>query len=211
MHLIKAVLFIVVTAFLLFVKTCELRGQSIDMQGITYFPGQDIGESSNSSLNIGIGLATFLYLFNPIALFENDRIWGGITKEASVGFGYFGEHRFSFEYSYIFREDASSHFRAGYKYDILLKSGIRPSNLLQGTSVISLGASYFYDLNNSGVSGEAAYGYSIRNDKILIYPSIKARYTYIPDASGIYDISAGITLGIANPFIDLKIRKHKND
>src|SRR5262245_31772259 len=81
-------------------------------------------ESSSSTLPIAIGVWSFLYLLNPIILLENDKIGGGITKEVSIGFGYFGEHRASFEYSYIFRQDLSSNIRAGYKYDFLLKPGI---------------------------------------------------------------------------------------
>jgi len=166
-------------------------------------------ESANSSLAIGIGLASFLYLLNPIVTFQNDRIGGGLTKEFSVGFGYFGEHRIAGEYSYIFRSGASSNFRVGYKYDILLKGGIRPSNLLQGTSSITLGASYFYDLTSNGISPEIGYGYSIRNDKLLIYPNLKVRYTYIPNGSDMYDFSFGLMVGIANPFIDLNTRSSK--
>lgn len=163
-------------------------------------------ENSNSSLAIGVGLASFLYLLNPIVLFQNDKIGGGLTKEVSVGFGKFGEHRFSGEYSYIFRENASSNLRFGYKYDILLKSGLKPSNMLQGTSSISLGAAYFYDFNNHGVSPELSYGYSIRNDKLLIYPHVKIRYTFIPEGSDMADLSFGFIIGFANPFIDTHIR-----
>lgn len=169
----------------------------------------DRSESANSSLAIGIGLASFLYLLNPIVTFQNDKIGGGLTKEFSVGFGYFGEHRIAGEYSYIFRSGASSNFRVGYKYDILLKGGIRPSNLLQGTSSITLGVSYFYDLTNHGISPEIGYGYSIRNDKLLIYPNLKIRYTHIPKGSDMYDFSFGLMVGIANPFIDLNIRSSR--
>ncbi len=170
----------------------------------------DRSETGNSTLPIGIGVASFLYLFNPIVLFQNDKIGGGLTKEISLGFGYFGEHRLAAEYSYIFREGSSSHLRFGYKYDILLKENLTPSNLLQGTSVVSLGASYFYDFEYHGVSPEISYGYSIRNDKMLIYPNLKIRYTYIPDGSNMFDFSMGFMIGFANPFIDLNIRKNNS-
>lgn len=161
---------------------------------------------SNSTLPIALGAAAFFYLLNPIVLFENDKISGGISKEISLGFGYFGQHRFSFEYSYLFRQNQSSHLRFGYKYDILLKSGLKPSNFLQGTPVLSIGGGYLYDFQNHGYFPEVSYGYSIRNDKILFYPNLKFRYTYIQNGSDIYDFSAGIVIGFANPFIDLKIR-----
>ncbi|MBV6478650.1 MAG: hypothetical protein HGGPFJEG_01405 [Ignavibacteria bacterium] len=170
-----------------------------------------IEKVSSSTLPIALGAATFFYLLNPILLFENDKISGGVSKEVSLGFGYFGEHRFSFEYSYLFRANQSSHVRLGYKYDILLKSGIKPSNFLQGTPVLSLGAGYFNDFTNHGYFPELSYGYSIRNDKLLFYPNIKLRYTYVDNGSDIYDISAGIIIGFANPFIDLKIRNDKDN
>ncbi|MBX7042398.1 MAG: hypothetical protein K1X85_05800 [Ignavibacteria bacterium] len=184
-----------------------LNSQTLpSVSSLRSFKAHDRSESSNSSLAIGVGLASFLYLLNPIVLFQNDKIAGGLTKELSVGFGYFGEHRLAGEYSYVFRSDASSNLRFGYKYDILLKDRIRPSNFLQGTSCITLGASYFYDFNNHGVSPEIGYGYSIRNDKLLIYPNVKARYTYIPEGSDMFDFSFGLMIGIANPFTDLNIR-----
>ena len=167
----------------------------------------DITENSASTLPIAIGVISFLYLLNPIVLFENDKISGGITKEVSLGFGDFGQHRFSGEYSYLFRQDLSSNFRLAYKYDFLLKSGIRPSNFLQGTPVLTVGAGYFTNFSNHGFFPELAFGYSIRNHKLLFYPNIKIRYTYVKNGSGISDISAGIVLGFANPFIDMKIRR----
>ena len=165
--------------------------------------------AENSSLAIGFGLATFIYLLNPVVLFQNDKIGGGLTKEFSVGFGYFGEHRLSGEYSYIFRQSESSMLRFGYKYDILLKDKLKPSNLLQGTSVVSLGTSYYYDFRHHGISGDVCYGYSIRNDKFLVYPHLKLRYTEVLEGSDIIDFSFGVMIGIANPFIDLHIRRNK--
>ncbi|MBK8982347.1 MAG: hypothetical protein IPM38_08520 [Ignavibacteria bacterium] len=167
----------------------------------------DITENSASTLPIAIGIVSFLYLLNPIVLFENDKISGGITKEVSVGFGNFGEHRFSGEYSYLFRQDLSSNVRLAYKYDFLLKSGIRPSNFLQGTAVLTVGGGYFTNFSNHGFFPEVSFGYSIRNHKLLFYPSLKIRYTYVKNGSAISDISAGIVLGFANPFIDMKIRR----
>lgn len=163
---------------------------------------------TNPTIPVAIGVVGFFYLLNPIVLFENDKIALGITKEISVGFGYFGEDRISFEYSYIFREDHSSHFRLGYKHDFIT-SDILPSNFLQATSVFTLGASAFTDLDGWGVSPEAAYGFSFRNDKLLIYPHVKGRYTYTfgEQRSNIIDFSFGLMIGIANPFSDLKIRR----
>ena len=167
----------------------------------------DKNENANSTLPISITVASFLYLFNPIVLLENDKIAFGFTKEFSVGFGYFGQNRLAIEYSYIFVNSLKSRIYAGYKHDILLKKGIKPSNMMQGTSALSFGAGYFTNFSNSGFFGESSYGYSIRNDKVLIYPSFKLRYTYLPNGSDILDASIGIIIGLANPFIDLDIRR----
>ena len=164
-------------------------------------------ENANSTLPISIAVASFLYLFNPNVLFENDKIAFGFTKEVSLGFGYFGQNRISFEYSYIFVNSLKSRLYAAYNHDILLKKGLKPSHLLQGTPTLTLGAGYFTNFENSGYSAESSYGYSIRNDKILFYPSFKLRFTYVPNGSDILDASLGIVIGIANPFIDLDIRR----
>ncbi len=171
---------------------------------------KDKNETESTVIPVAVGLATFLYLFNPIVQFQNDKIAGGLTKEVSLGFGNFGQYRTSVEYTYLFRENQSSLLRAGLKYDILLKSGIKPSNTLQTTSVFTIGGGYFTDFENYGFFPEVSYGYSFRNDKILIYPSIKIRYTFVDKGSDITDISFGIVLGIANPFMDLNIRAKNN-
>lgn len=166
-------------------------------------------KEGSSPLPIAIGVAAFLYLFNPIILFENDKIALGFTKELSLGFGNFGQHRISFEYSYIFRKDLNSIIRLGYKYDFLLVKGIEPSNLLQGTMALTVGGGFFHNFSHPGFFAESSYGYSIRNDKLLIYPSLKLRYTYVNKGSNIFDFSFGLIIGIANPFIDLKIRRKR--
>lgn len=168
---------------------------------------KDKGSVQESTFPIAIGVASFLYLFNPIILFENDKIALGVTKEVSLGFGYFGQHRFMFEYSYIFRKDLSSHIRLGYNYDILLKDSLQPSNMLQGTPTLTFGGGYFNNFSRPGAFVQMMYGYSIRNDKFLFYPGLKLRYTYVEKGSDIIDFSFGILIGIANPFIDLKIRR----
>ena len=164
---------------------------------------------TNPTIPVALGVVGFFYLLNPIVLFENDKIALGITKEVSIGFGYFGEERLSFEYSFIFRDDHTSHFRLGYKHDFIM-SDILPSNFLQSTGVLTLGTSGFTDLDGFGVSPEVAYGFSFRNDKLLIYPHVKGRYTYTfgAERSNIIDFSFGLMIGIAKPFSDLKIRRY---
>jgi hypothetical protein len=164
--------------------------------------------SGSSLYPISIAAAAGLYLLNPILIYDDKTLYMGITKEFSIGFGYFGEHRLSFEYSFIVSGRIRHHIRTGYKYDILLKENIKPSNTLQGTGVISIGGGYFYDFDKQGAFPEISLGYSLRNHKLLIYPHVKLRHTFMfkKTESDITDLSFGFMFGIANPFIDLKIR-----
>ncbi len=165
--------------------------------------------SSSSFLPVSIAVATVFYLINPILLYESKKLFGGITKEFSIGFGDFGEHRMAAEYSLILGGNIKHYLRFSYKYDLLLKDNIKPSHMFQGTGVLSLGAGYFTDFNGNGIFPEVTYGYSIRNHKLLFYPHVKLRYTYMfgKDKIDKMDISFGIIFGIANPFIDVNIRR----
>ncbi len=189
------------------IKTILEKKDYFSNPSLRSYSFKDKTQITSSTLPIALGVAGFLYLLNPIVLFENDKIALGITKEISLGFGYFGQHRASFEYSYIFRKDLNSFVRLGYKYDILLEPGLEPSHLLQGTPVISVGGGVFTNFSHNGYFAESSYGYSIRNDKFLFYPSAKLRFTYIHNGANIIDFSFGIIIGLANPFIDLKIRR----
>jgi len=162
---------------------------------------------ASSMLPFSIVLVSSIYLLNPIIQYEDKKILAGITKEFSVGFGNFGEHRAAIEYTYIFKSSVRNSLKLSYKYDILLKD-IEPSNMLQASTVVSIGAGYFTNFDNKGVFPEVSYGYSIRNHKFLIYPYIKFRQIFIFDneKSNITDLSFGIMIGIANPFIEMKIR-----
>jgi hypothetical protein len=165
--------------------------------------------SPSSIVPITAAFATGLYLINPIILLENRKLYAGITKEFSVGFGKLGEHRLAVEYSFIFAGSIAHHLRFSYKYDILLKNNLKPSHMIQGTSVISPGVGYFTDFKGSGVFPEISYGYSLRNHKLLFFPYFKLRHTFMitKNKPDITDFSFGIIFGIANPFIDVKIRR----
>lgn len=165
--------------------------------------------SAGPFTTVSIGVGTIIYLINPILLYEDKKVYAGITKELSVGFGNFGEHRAAFEYSFIFTGNISHHIRFSYKYDMLLKSKIEPSHVLQGTPVVSLGAGYFTNFTKHGAFPEVTFGYSLRNHKLLIYPHIKIRHTFMFKSgdSDITDLSFGIILGWANPFIDVNIKR----
>lgn len=164
---------------------------------------------SSTVLPVSIGVLTAVYLINPIIEYTDRKLYLGLTKEISVGWGKLGEHRTAFEYSMIFGGNIRNYIRLSYKYDILLKTGIEPSHMLQGTSVLSVGAGYFTDFNGKGVFPELTYGYSIRNHKFLFYPHIKLRHTFMltKDKPSVTDLSFGVILGIANPFLDIDIRR----
>jgi len=91
-----------------------------------------------------------------------------------------------------------------------MKDNIKPSNTLQSTSVLSFGGGYFSNFNKQGLFPELTYGYSIRNHKLLIFPHVKIRHTFMfgKEDTDITDISFGVILGIANPFLDVKIRRN---
>jgi len=181
-----------------------------DSQPVSLFDKENTNTSAFSITTVSIGIAAILYLINPIVLYDNKKVYAGITKELSVGFGKSGEHRFAFEYSYIFTGNNPSHLRFSYKYDFLLKDKIEPSHMLQGTGVISTGAGYFTNFNKTGFFPELTFGYSLRNHKLLIFPNVKIRHTFMinKNATDITDISFGIILGFANPFTEVNIKRN---
>ncbi len=203
--------FVFLLFFLIFLNNIiQAQGKTVPFKDINSFKLYEKA-SSSSFLPVSLAAASIFYLINPIILYENKKLYAGFTKEFSVGFGNFGEHRFAAEYSLVFGGNIEHHLRFSYKYDLLLKDNIKPSNMLQGTSVVSFGAGYFTDFKGNGIFPEITYGYSIRNHKLLFYPHVKIRHTFMfgkdnPDKT---DLSFGIIFGIANPFIDLNIRSKK--
>jgi hypothetical protein len=197
----------IITVLILLLVTTNIYSQS-NHSYIRSFK-ENKGASSSPFTKVSIGIGSILYLINPIILYEDNDIYAGITKELSVGFGKLGEHRAAFEYSFIFAGNVSSHVRLSYKYDFLMKDKLEPSHTLQTTSVLSVGGGYFTNFNKQGIFPEITYGYSLRNHKLLIYPHVKIRHTFMfkKDEADITDISFGIILGIANPFIDVKIKR----
>ena len=198
--------------FLLWLACSNINSQIKPLSDNIYsFVNNNNNSNSVSSLTtVSIGIGTILYLVNPILLYENKRIYAGITKEISVGFGKMGQNRFAFEYSFVFAGNISHHFRFSYKYDFLLKDKIEPSHTLQGTAVLSPGTGYFTNFVKHGFFPELTFGYSIRNHKILIYPHVKIRHTFMfkKQESDITDVSFGIIFGFSNPFIDVNIKRH---
>ncbi len=158
-------------------------------------------------------LGFMAYLINPVLSIEDGKAIWGWTKEVSLGFGSLGQYRTSVEYTYSDREHLKNILRAGLKYDILLKNNINPADDPVSTTVFTIGGGYYTDFEHNGYYPELSYGYSMRNDKFLMYPSIKIRYTFIKESPDILDFSFGLVIGFANPFTDhghkkkLKIKK----
>jgi hypothetical protein len=197
---------------LLLIVCCNSNSQQIDfLQSILNSNSHSLNKTRTTSsvLPVSIGVLAAVYLLNPIAEYTNRKMYAGLTKEFSIGWGKLGEHRTSIEYSMIFGGNIRNYLRFSYKYDFLLANGIEPSHMLQGTGVISFGGGYFTDFNGNGLFPEITYGYSIRNHKLLFYPHIKFRHTFMFDKSkaDVTDLSFGIILGIANPFIDVNIKR----
>jgi hypothetical protein len=195
---------------IIFFSTVNLYSQSelklLNENNQLFFSNEN---TAQTFLPVSIGVAAVLYLVNPILIFEDKKIYAGITKELSIGWGKFGEHRTAFEYSLIISGRIRHFIRFSYKYDFLLQKDIQPSHNMQGTGVVSFGGGYFTDFDGTGVFPEVTWGYSIRNHKFLFYPHLKLRHTFMlkKDKSDITDLSFGIIVGIANPFINVHIRR----
>lgn len=204
------------TSYSQYLDSSKYSNYNVSDYSLNDFTSSKLTKPENTAIDptlpAAVWLLSAIYLFNPIITFQNGGANVGLTKEISLGFGYFGEYRIGAEYSLIFKGSQKNQFRLSGKYDILLDSLV-PSNMLQGTTVLSVGGGYFTDFTDSGLFPEASFGYSIRNDKLLFYPHIKARYTFVNHGSrtNFMDLSFGIMIGFANPFIDLNIRKeHPN-
>lgn len=204
MRIITAIILLLLTCGNIYSQTIHSSSQCVSL---TYKENATSPAISYTALSIGIG--TFIYLINPVLLYDDKKLYAGITKELSVGFGKFGEHRVAFEYSFVLTGNISHHTRLSYKYDILLKDNLKPSHTLQTTSVVSVGAGLFTNFSKQGIFPELTYGYSFRNHRLLIYPHIKIRHTFMfrKQDTDITDISFGIILGYANPFIDVDIKR----
>lgn len=163
---------------------------------------------TTSVFPLAVGVAIVLYVINPIIVYEDKKLYAGLTKEFSVGWGKMGEHRTAFEYSFILGGNIRNYVRLSYKYDFLL-AGIEPSHMLQGSQTLSIGGGIFTDFNGTGGFPEITYGYSLRNHALLFYPHIKLRHTFMfkKGKSDNTDISFGLIIGIANPFIDVDIKR----
>lgn len=153
---------------------------------------------SSESTGGAIFLTAFVLVsaFNPIIMLEDKKIYGGLTREFTLGFGKHAEYRISAEYSFLFRTHYKHHLRLSAKYDILSK--LSKTEWLDTRQVFSFGAGYFYDGDGSGIFPEFTAGVRIGESKYLLVPYVKLRHTFMlkkdkPDNS---DFTVGMIIGI---------------
>ncbi|MBL8017460.1 MAG: hypothetical protein JNK43_09335 [Ignavibacteria bacterium] len=148
---------------------------------------QRLSYYNRSGLPTGTAVAGIVFLFiNPLLVFEDKKIFWGLTKEVSYSMYPYG--RLSFEYSFLFRTFNKNHFRFSYNYDFIYQQG--RSWLM---FVISLGAGYFTDTENKGASLQSSFGFFIPTPAFLIHPYLKYRFTkkFTEGRSDIHDLSLG--------------------
>ncbi|MFC2092650.1 hypothetical protein ACFLSV_02005, partial [Bacteroidota bacterium] len=144
--------------------------------------------SEGEFLSVAIGF----WLLNPMLLYENKKIYFGLTKEISVGFLY--RFKLSLEYSYIFRDANNNHLRSSLNYIIPLST----SDFVVITT--SIGAGYFTDTKKSGFFPQGSIEFMIApTDNIVISLYSKLRHTITvgtfnpgTNKSNITDLSLGI-------------------
>jgi hypothetical protein len=131
-------------------------------------------------------IAVPLIFINPILVFEDKKIFWGLTKEISFSSLRFG--RFSFEYSFLFRTFNKNHLRFSYNYDFTYQQGTQWLFF-----VLSTGAGYFTDTKNKGAFAQSSMGFFIPTPLLMIHFYLKYRFTKLfnKDKSDIHDISLG--------------------
>ncbi|MEO8514264.1 MAG: hypothetical protein ABI543_11930 [Ignavibacteria bacterium] len=140
-----------------------------------------------SELPLGLILTVVPFiLLNPILVFEDKKIFWGLTKEISFSSLHYG--RFAFEYSFLFRTFNKNHLRFSYNYDFMYQEGTTWIYF-----VFSPGAGYFTDTENKGAFAQTALGFFVPTPLMFLHFYLKYRYTKIfnKDKSDIHDISIG--------------------
>lgn len=130
--------------------------------------------------------AIIAVFINPILVFEDKKVFWGLTKEISLAFYPYG--RLNFEYSFLFRTFNKNHLRLSYNYDFIEHS--RSDWVMYRTSA---GAGFFTDTKHTGAFIQASPGFFIAAPFFVFDLYLKYRYTHIFDKnkSDIHDISLG--------------------
>lgn len=140
-----------------------------------------------TDLPLSLYLLGIAALISPMVVFEDRKVFFGITKELS--FGKYPYGRASIEYSYIFRSYNTSHLRFSYNYDYFFGAGDFMA------FAVTIGGGYFTDTQNKGWFGQTSGGVIFAASEVFtFYPNLKYRHTFIKDQlkSDINDISLGV-------------------
>lgn len=149
--------------------------------------------ASDQAIFIG---AIVIMFATPTLVYENKKIYFGLSRELSLAFGPIGEFRVSAEYSYIFRSELKHHFRASVKYDVLSK--LTKDEWISERDFFSIGAGYFIDAEGNGIFPEISAGFRIGdNGGFYLYPELKLRHTFMTskDKPDNTDLSLGMAIG----------------
>ena len=131
----------------------------------------------------------FLTFINPIVVFEDKKVFFGLTKEISKSFYPYG--RISFEYSFLFRTFNKNHFRFSYNYDHVF-----PNKSDWVMFVLSPGAGFFTDTEKNGAFVQGSGGLFFPTPIFMAHLYLKYRFTNVFDKnrSDIHDFSLGMGL-----------------
>ena len=165
-------------------KLQEKRG--LELSGYTHNSAHFKKSDAPTGMFAGLIFLTFI---NPIVVFEDKKIFWGLTKEISKSFYPYG--RISFEYSFLFRTFNKNHFRFSYNYDHVFEN--RSDFVIFG---VSPGAGFFTDTEKNGVFVQGSGGMFFPTPIFMGHLYLKYRFTNVFDKnrSDIHDISLGMGL-----------------
>ena len=163
-------------------KLQEKRG--LELSGYTH--NSTHFKKSDAPTGMFAGLI-FLTFINPIVVFEDKKVFIGLTKEISKSFYPYG--RISFEYSFLFRTFSKNHFRLSYNYDHVFEN--RSDWLI---FALSPGAGFFSDTEKNGAFVQGSGGMFFPTPIFMGHLYLKYRFTKVFDKnkSDIHDISLGM-------------------
>lgn len=146
-----------------------------------------------------IAPASLVWPFNPMIVFEDEKIYFAFTKEVAVAFPPISMKkagiitRVAAEYSYVFRSEKNHHIR------LFLDAGYPLSAGDFAAVLLSAGSGYFTDTKANGISVHSSLGFfTTFGDNLGVNFYIRARNTFMlpEERKNIFDLSAGLGLSI---------------
>lgn len=185
-------IFIIFTVLLFF--PAGIKSQSIDLKlkENKFSPLKQNSFKINPGITKTADLPTpllflgIVLLVNPMVVFEDKKVFFGLTREISIGKYPYG--RIAFEYSYIFRKYNTSHLRVSYIFDAIFET------MYFVALDLNAGAGYFTDTKNKGWFLQGSFGFLVPTSHVVFNPYLRYRHTFIKDInkSDINDISLGM-------------------